>query len=153
MHFCNVLPVWGLNFKHSHVYTSSLKISFKINTISFSLLQHFNWTSFTNTIMGAVNISLTGQENVIVYAPEYLRKLKPILSDYSARYVGWRICIFRQKYSTVHFLTQFLFIQYRDIQNYIVWRHVMDLVNSLSRVYKDTRKAFRKVGYLLGSFD
>ncbi|MGH0166731.1 UNVERIFIED_CONTAM: hypothetical protein FKN15_051420 [Acipenser sinensis] len=81
--------------------------------------QHFNWTSFTNTIMGAVNISLTGQENVIVYAPEYLRKLKPILSDYSAR----------------------------DIQNYIVWRHVMDLVNSLSRVYKDTRKAFRKALY------
>ncbi|XP_033885136.1 neprilysin-like isoform X1 [Acipenser ruthenus] len=81
--------------------------------------QHFNWTRFTNTIMGAVNISLTGQENVIVYAPEYLRKLKPILSDYSAR----------------------------DIQNYIVWRHVMDLVNSLSCVYKDTRKAFRKALY------
>ncbi|RXM29437.1 Neprilysin [Acipenser ruthenus] len=81
--------------------------------------KEFNWTSFTNTIMGAVNISLTGQENVVVYAPEYLRKLKPILSDYSAR----------------------------DIQNYIVWRHVMDLVNSLSRVYKDTRKAFRKALY------
>ncbi|KAK1168496.1 neprilysin-like [Acipenser oxyrinchus oxyrinchus] len=81
--------------------------------------KEFNWTSFTNTIMGTVNISLTGQENVVVYAPEYLRKLKPILSDYSAR----------------------------DIQNYIVWRHVMDLVNSLSRVYKDTRKAFRKALY------
>ncbi|XP_041127018.1 neprilysin-like isoform X2 [Polyodon spathula] len=81
--------------------------------------KQFNWTSFTNTIMGVVNISVTGQEHVVVYAPEYLRKLKPILSDYSAR----------------------------DIQNYIVWRYVMDLVNSLSRVYKDTRKAFRKALY------
>lgn len=33
----------------------------------------------------------------------------------------------------------------RDLQNYMAWRFVMDLVNSLSRDYKDTRNAFRKV--------
>ncbi|MGH0138855.1 UNVERIFIED_CONTAM: hypothetical protein FKN15_027056 [Acipenser sinensis] len=104
-------------------YGKQVLINFFVGTddkaSNVHIIHEFNWTSFTNTIMGAVNISLTGQENVIVYAPDYLRKLKPILSDYSAR----------------------------DIQNYIVWRHVMDLVNSLSRVYKDTRKAFRKALY------
>jgi len=33
----------------------------------------------------------------------------------------------------------------RDIQNYLVWRFVMNLVVGLSRQYRETRKAFRKV--------
>lgn len=33
----------------------------------------------------------------------------------------------------------------RDIQNYMVWRFVMNLVVGLSRKYRETRKAFRKV--------
>ncbi|MBN3322052.1 NEP protein, partial [Atractosteus spatula] len=81
--------------------------------------KEFNWTRFANNIMGAVNITVTEQEAVVVYAPNYLRKLNPIVSNYTAR----------------------------DIQNYIVWRYIMDLVNSLSRSYKDTRKAFRKALY------
>ncbi|KAG2462924.1 neprilysin-like [Polypterus senegalus] len=79
----------------------------------------FHWTSFTEKIMNTVNISVTPQENVIVYAPDYLRKLKHVLVN----------------------------TEKRTIQNYLVWRGIMDLVNSLSRNYKDTRKAFRKALY------
>ncbi|KTF71252.1 hypothetical protein cypCar_00048251 [Cyprinus carpio] len=35
----------------------------------------------------------------------------------------------------------------RDIQNYMVWRFVMNLVVGLSRKYRETRKAFRKAIY------
>uniref|UniRef100_A0A8C9ZU79 Neprilysin n=1 Tax=Sander lucioperca TaxID=283035 RepID=A0A8C9ZU79_SANLU len=33
---------------------------------------------------------------------------------------------------------------HRDLQNYMVWRFVMNMVVGLSRSYRDTRKAFRK---------
>ncbi|MBN3308558.1 NEP protein, partial [Amia calva] len=87
--------------------------------IYFCFTQKFNWTRFTNNIMGSVNITITEQEPVVVYAPNYLRKLNPILLEYTPR----------------------------DIQNYIVWRFIMDMVSSLSRNYKDSRKAFRKALY------
>lgn len=34
---------------------------------------------------------------------------------------------------------------FRDLQNYMVWRFAMTMVVGLSRAYRDTRKAFRKV--------
>ncbi|XP_068000978.1 neprilysin [Melanerpes formicivorus] len=79
----------------------------------------FNWSKFINDIMSTVQISVESTEHVIVYDPEYLTKLKPVLTKYTSR----------------------------DLQNYMVWRFVMDLVNSLSRSYKDTRNAFRKALY------
>lgn len=79
----------------------------------------FNWSSFTNEIMATVNISVPDEENVVVYAPEYLTKLKVILAKYS----------------------------HRDLQNLMSWRFIMDLVNSLSRNYKESRNAFRKALY------
>lgn len=78
-----------------------------------------NWSSFTNEIMATVNISVPNEENVIVYAPEYLTKLKVILDKYNRR----------------------------DLQNLMSWRFIMDLVNSLSRNYKESRNAFRKALY------
>uniref|UniRef100_A0A3P8YRB6 Neprilysin n=1 Tax=Esox lucius TaxID=8010 RepID=A0A3P8YRB6_ESOLU len=36
---------------------------------------------------------------------------------------------------------------HRDLQNYMVWRFVMNMVVGLSRQYRDTRKAFRKALY------
>ncbi|XP_043348443.1 neprilysin isoform X1 [Dermochelys coriacea] len=81
--------------------------------------QQFNWSEFINNIMSTVKINVENAEDVVVYAPEYLTKLKPILNKYTCR----------------------------DIQNYMIWRYVMDLVNSLSRNYKDTRNAFRKALY------
>ncbi|KAM6305160.1 neprilysin [Aegotheles albertisi] len=79
----------------------------------------FNWSKFINDIMSTVQINVENTEHVIVYDPEYLTKLKPILNRYTPR----------------------------DLQNYMIWRFVMDLVNSLSRNYKDTRNAFRKALY------
>ncbi|XP_074009443.1 neprilysin [Numenius arquata] len=79
----------------------------------------FNWSKFINDIMSTVEINVENTEHVVVYDPEYLIKLKSILNKYTPR----------------------------DLQNYMVWRFVMDLVNSLSRNYKDTRNAFRKALY------
>ncbi|XP_074768637.1 neprilysin [Athene noctua] len=79
----------------------------------------FNWSKFINDIMSTVQINVENTEHVIVYDPEYLIRLKSILNKYTPR----------------------------DLQNYMTWRFVMDLVNSLSRNYKDTRNAFRKALY------
>ncbi|XP_014801280.1 PREDICTED: neprilysin isoform X2 [Calidris pugnax] len=79
----------------------------------------FNWSKFINDIMSTVQINIDNTEYVIVYDPDYLIKLKSILNKYTPR----------------------------DLQNYMVWRFVMDLVNSLSRNYKDTRNDFRKALY------
>ncbi|NXL58519.1 NEP protein, partial [Chordeiles acutipennis] len=79
----------------------------------------FNWSKFINDIMSTVQINVENTEHVIVYDPDYLIRLKSILNKYSPR----------------------------DLQNYMIWRFVMDLVNSLSRNYKDTRNAFRKALY------
>ncbi|NXG68032.1 NEP protein, partial [Baryphthengus martii] len=79
----------------------------------------FNWSKFINSIMSTVQISVENSEHVIVYDPEYLIRLKSVLNKYTPR----------------------------DLQNYMTWRFIMDLVNSLSRNYKDTRSAFRKALY------
>uniref|UniRef100_A0A8C3V2U2 Neprilysin n=1 Tax=Catharus ustulatus TaxID=91951 RepID=A0A8C3V2U2_CATUS len=79
----------------------------------------FNWSEFINAIMSTVQINVDNTEHVIVYDPDYLLKLSSVLLNYTAR----------------------------DLQNYMTWRFVMDLVNSLSREYKDTRNAFRKALY------
>ncbi|NXX62665.1 NEP protein, partial [Scopus umbretta] len=79
----------------------------------------FSWSKFINDIMSTVQINVENTEHVIVYDPEYLIRLKSILNKYTPR----------------------------DLQNYMIWRFIMDLVNSLSRNYKDTRNAFRKALY------
>ncbi|KAG8512533.1 Neprilysin [Galemys pyrenaicus] len=79
----------------------------------------FNWLTFINEIMSTVNISITNEEDVVVYAPEYLTQLKVILTKYTTR----------------------------DLQNLMSWRFIMDLVSSLSRNYKESRNAFRKALY------
>lgn len=79
--------------------------------------QVFNWSYFTQKIMDTVNISVTDTEKVINYSPNYFRRLNLILARYSKR----------------------------DLQNYIVWRFAMNMVVGLSKNYRDTRKAFRKV--------
>ncbi|MCI4378965.1 hypothetical protein PGIGA_G00222350 [Pangasianodon gigas] len=76
----------------------------------------FNWTHFTNKIMDTVSLPIEDSEQVILYAPNYLRRLNPVLARYTKR----------------------------DIQNYIVWRFAMNMVVGLSRAYRDTRKAFKK---------
>ncbi|XP_064816634.1 neprilysin-like [Oncorhynchus masou masou] len=81
--------------------------------------QVFDWSYFTRKIMGTVGITVPDTENVINYAPNYFRRLNPILAKYTKRV----------------------------LQNYMVWRFVMNMVVGLSRQYRDTRKAFRKALY------
>ncbi|KAL0973516.1 hypothetical protein UPYG_G00205140 [Umbra pygmaea] len=81
--------------------------------------QIFNWSYFTNKIMNTVNITVLDTESIINYAPNYYKRLNPILIRYTKR----------------------------DLQNYMVWRFVMNMVVGLSREYRDTRKAFRKALY------
>lgn len=50
-----------------------------------AFFQPFSWSNFTNEIMSTVNINIPNEEDVIVNAPEYLTKLKPILTKYSPR--------------------------------------------------------------------
>lgn len=50
-----------------------------------AFFQPFSWSNFTNEIMSTVNINIANEEEVVVYAPEYLTKLKLILTKYSAR--------------------------------------------------------------------
>lgn len=50
-----------------------------------AFFQPFSWSNFTNEIMSTVNINITNEEDVVIYAPEYLTKLKLILTKYSAR--------------------------------------------------------------------
>ncbi|XP_034557208.1 neprilysin-like [Notolabrus celidotus] len=78
--------------------------------------QVFNWSYFTAKIMDTVNISIPDTEKVINYSPNYYRRLNLILAKYTKR----------------------------DLQNYMVGRFAMNSVMSLSRAYRDTRKAFRK---------
>ncbi|KAI1893881.1 hypothetical protein AGOR_G00128220 [Albula goreensis] len=98
------------------------KMQLRVLSENFTLQiasKEFNWTRFTNNIMRTVNITVNDDEQVIVYAPNYFLRLNTVLAKYSAR----------------------------DVQNYLVWRYVMNLVVGLSRAYKDTRKAFRKAIY------
>uniref|UniRef100_A0AAZ3RQZ4 Neprilysin n=1 Tax=Oncorhynchus tshawytscha TaxID=74940 RepID=A0AAZ3RQZ4_ONCTS len=81
--------------------------------------QVFDWSYFTRKIMGTVGITVPDTESVINYAPNYFRRLNPVLAKYTKR----------------------------DLQNYMVWRFVMNMVVGLSRQYRDTRKAFRKALY------
>ncbi|OBS60682.1 hypothetical protein A6R68_08193, partial [Neotoma lepida] len=55
----------------------------KVMDLEKEIANPFNWSNFTNEIMSTVNINIQNEEEVVVYAPEYLTKLKPILTKYS----------------------------------------------------------------------
>uniref|UniRef100_A0AAZ3PMB3 Neprilysin n=1 Tax=Oncorhynchus tshawytscha TaxID=74940 RepID=A0AAZ3PMB3_ONCTS len=96
------------------------KMELGVLNANFSLevdTQVFDWSYFTRKIMGTVGITVPDTENVINYSPNYFRRLNPILAKNTKRV----------------------------LQNYMVWRFVMNMVVGLSRQYRDTRKAFRKV--------
>uniref|UniRef100_A0A8C8SL91 Membrane metalloendopeptidase like 1 n=1 Tax=Pelusios castaneus TaxID=367368 RepID=A0A8C8SL91_9SAUR len=82
-------------------------------------LNEFNWTLFIQGIMSSVNVQIHPDEEVVVYGAPYLQELKAIISNYSAS----------------------------TIQNYLVWRLVIDRVSSLSRRFKDARASYRKALY------
>lgn len=65
---------------------NKMKLSQVQNNFSLEIDgKSFSWSNFTNEIMSTVDIKVTNEEDVVVYAPEYLTKLKLILAKYSAR--------------------------------------------------------------------
>ncbi|XP_032446493.1 neprilysin-like [Xiphophorus hellerii] len=79
--------------------------------------QKFNWTYYTAKIMDTVNTKVNDSEKIINYSPSYYGKLKNVLAKYTKR----------------------------DVQNYVVWRFVMQMVGELSQVYRNTKNVFLKV--------
>ncbi|NXY42204.1 MMEL1 protein, partial [Ceuthmochares aereus] len=82
-------------------------------------VSEFNWTFFIQGVMSSVNVQVDPEEEVVVYGMPYLQELKAILTKYSAS----------------------------TIQNYLIWRLVIDRVSSLSRRFKDARASYRKALY------
>ncbi|XP_054439972.1 membrane metallo-endopeptidase-like 1 [Pteronotus mesoamericanus] len=82
-------------------------------------LQGFNWTLFIQSVLSSVKIKLLPNEEVVVYGVPYLQNLEDIIGVFSAR----------------------------TMQNYLVWRLVLDHVSSLSQRYRDARANYRKVLY------
>ncbi|XP_027460834.1 membrane metallo-endopeptidase-like 1 isoform X6 [Zalophus californianus] len=84
-------------------------------------LKGFNWTLFIQSVLSSVKIKLLPDEEVVVYGIPYLQNLEDIIDVYSAR----------------------------TMQNYLVWRLVLDRISSLSQRFKDARANYRKVRELI----
>ncbi|XP_037356042.1 membrane metallo-endopeptidase-like 1 isoform X2 [Talpa occidentalis] len=82
-------------------------------------LKGFNWTLFIQSILSSVKIKLLPEEEVVVYGVPYLRNLENIIDVFPSR----------------------------TLQNYLVWRLVLDRINSLSQRFKDARASYRKALY------
>ncbi|XP_027621231.1 membrane metallo-endopeptidase-like 1 isoform X4 [Tupaia chinensis] len=82
-------------------------------------LKGFNWTLFIQTVLSSVKIKLLPNEEVVVYGIPYLQNLENIMDIYPAR----------------------------TMQNYLVWRLVLDRISSLSQRFKDARVNYRKALY------
>ncbi|XP_023555294.1 membrane metallo-endopeptidase-like 1 isoform X4 [Octodon degus] len=82
-------------------------------------LKGFNWTLFIQTVLSSVTIKLLPDEEVVVYGIPYLQNLEDIIDLYSAR----------------------------TMQNYLIWRLVLDRISSLSQRFKDARVNYRKALY------
>ncbi|XP_006871796.1 PREDICTED: membrane metallo-endopeptidase-like 1 [Chrysochloris asiatica] len=82
-------------------------------------LKGFNWTVFIQTVLASVRIKLQPNEEVVVYGIPYLKSLEDIIDAYSAR----------------------------TMQNYLIWRLVLDHISNLSQRFKDTRMNYRKALY------
>ncbi|ELK10607.1 Membrane metallo-endopeptidase-like 1 [Pteropus alecto] len=82
-------------------------------------LKGFNWTLFIQSVLSSVKIKMLPGEEVVVYGTPYLQNLEDIIDLYSAR----------------------------TMQNYLVWRLVLDRISSLSRRFRDARANYRKALY------
>ncbi|NXD10952.1 MMEL1 protein, partial [Nothocercus nigrocapillus] len=96
------------------------KMTLKELQEKFSLnVSEFNWTVFIQGVMSSVSVQIDPEEEVVVYGMPYLQELKAIISKYSAS----------------------------TIQNYLIWRLIIDRVSSLSQRFKDARASYRKALY------
>ncbi|ELR61334.1 Membrane metallo-endopeptidase-like 1 [Bos mutus] len=79
----------------------------------------FNWTLFIQSVLSSVKIDLLPNEEVVVYGIPYLQNLEGIIDVYSPR----------------------------TMQNYLIWRLVLDRISSLSQRFKEARASYRKALY------
>ncbi|KAG8505481.1 Membrane metallo-endopeptidase-like 1 [Galemys pyrenaicus] len=86
-------------------------------------LKGFNWTLFIQSVLSSVKIELLPEEEVVVYGIPYLQNLETIIDVFSSRRAP------------------------ATIQNYLVWRLVLDRIHSLSQRFKDARAGYRKALY------
>ncbi|XP_055984412.1 membrane metallo-endopeptidase-like 1 [Sorex fumeus] len=82
-------------------------------------LKGFNWTLFIRMVLSSANIPLLPDEQVVVYGVPYLQSLEDIIDTFSAR----------------------------TLQNYLVWRLILDRISSLSQRFRDARANYRKTLY------
>uniref|UniRef100_A0A8D2AFB6 Membrane metalloendopeptidase like 1 n=1 Tax=Sciurus vulgaris TaxID=55149 RepID=A0A8D2AFB6_SCIVU len=82
-------------------------------------LKGFNWTLFIQSVLSSVKITLLPNEEVVVYGIPYLKNLEEIIHIYPPR----------------------------TMQNYLVWRLVLDRISTLSQRFKDARGNYRKALY------
>ncbi|XP_070330267.1 membrane metallo-endopeptidase-like 1 isoform X3 [Odocoileus virginianus] len=82
-------------------------------------LKGFNWTLFIQSVLSSVKINLLPDEEVVVYGIPYLQNLEGIIDVYSPR----------------------------TMQNYLIWRLVLDRISSLSQRFKEARASYRKALY------
>uniref|UniRef100_A0A8C0B458 Membrane metalloendopeptidase like 1 n=1 Tax=Buteo japonicus TaxID=224669 RepID=A0A8C0B458_9AVES len=84
-------------------------------------VSEFNWTFFIQGVMSSVSVQVDPEEEVVVYGMPYLQELKGIKLSFA--------------------------FPRSTIQNYLIWRLVIDRVSSLSRRFKDARASYRKALY------
>ncbi|XP_048639734.1 membrane metallo-endopeptidase-like 1 isoform X5 [Marmota marmota marmota] len=82
-------------------------------------LKGFNWTLFIQSVLSSVKITLLPNEEVVVYGIPYLQNLEEVIHMYPPR----------------------------TMQNYLVWRLVLDRISTLSQRFKDARGSYRKALY------
>ncbi|CAM9937178.1 unnamed protein product [Lampetra fluviatilis] len=97
---------------------SELSTNYSIGVSSTEPHDNFSWLAYMKEMFIGIK-DIGNAENIVVYAPEYLIKLKTILEDESPS----------------------------TIQNYIVWMLTVEHVESLSQKFKDARAEFRKALY------
>ncbi|EDL81277.1 mel transforming oncogene-like 1 (predicted), isoform CRA_b [Rattus norvegicus] len=82
-------------------------------------LKGFNWTLFIQNVLSSVQVELLPNEEVVVYGIPYLENLEEIIDVFPAQ----------------------------TLQNYLVWRLVLDRIGSLSQRFKEARVDYRKALY------
>ncbi|XP_023930213.1 neprilysin isoform X2 [Lingula anatina] len=92
---------------------------FTIRELYTNITDKIDWLKFLNILFQSVNITLTEDEELVVYAPEYFGKLVDVLHETSNR----------------------------TIANYLVWRIMMNRVGNLPKRFQSLNQAYSKVLY------
>ncbi|OWF36277.1 neprilysin-like [Mizuhopecten yessoensis] len=79
----------------------------------------FAWMRYLRAIFDEVNITITELEEVVVYAPEYLRQMVEIINETPGR----------------------------TLANYLIWRIMMNRMMNLPAKYRDLRKEYHRQIY------